>query len=71
MMGAAAAPGQGDDGRERWSFGGLSLGEGAMPVCKHLLACVLVEKCRALRGCVEERVVSREEAAAWAAAWGG
>ena len=62
--------GQGNGG-ELWSFGGLSLGGGAMPVCKHLLACALVEKCQALKGHVEERVVSREEAAAWAAAWGG
>ena len=62
--------GHGDED-EAWSFGGLSLGERTMPVCKHLLACVLVERCQALKGCVEERAVSKEEAAAWAAAWGG
>ena len=61
---------QGESGA-KWSFGGFSLGERTMPVCKHLLACVLVEKCQALKGCLKERTVSKEEAAAWAAAWGG
>jgi hypothetical protein len=54
-----------------WSFGGVSLGEGIPPVCKHLLACVLAEQCAGLFGrCVEERVVNVEEAAGWAAGWG-
>jgi hypothetical protein len=54
-----------------WVFGGVSLGDGTPPVCKHLLACVLVEKCEGLFGSfVEERVVSVEEAAGWAAGWG-
>jgi hypothetical protein len=58
-----------DDGA--WSFGGVSLGNAIPPVCKHLLACVLVEKCSGLFGSfVEEKMVSVEEAAGWAAGWG-
>jgi hypothetical protein len=54
-----------------WNFGGVSLGEGMPPVCKHLLACVLAEQCGSLFGpCVEERRVSVETAAGWAAGWG-
>jgi hypothetical protein len=54
-----------------WHFGGVSLGEGMPPVCKHLLACVLAEQCGSLFGpCVEERRVSVETAAGWAAGWG-
>ena len=54
-----------------WIFGGVSLGDGMPPVCKHLLACVLVEKCSGIFGAfVEERDVSVEEAAGWAAGWG-
>jgi hypothetical protein len=54
-----------------WIFGGVSLGEGMPPVCKHLLACVLAEQCADLFGrCVEERLVNVEEAAGWAAGWG-
>jgi hypothetical protein len=53
-----------------WVFGGVSLGEGMPPVCKHLLACVLVERCGMFGGFVEERDVSVEEAAGWAAGWG-
>jgi hypothetical protein len=58
-------------GRDSWLFGGMSLGDAIPPVCKHLLACVLVEKCSGLfGGFVEERIVSVEEAAGWAAGWG-
>ena len=58
-------------GQETWSFGGMDSGDGAAPVCKHLLACVLVDRCPALFGdFVEERDVSVEEAAGWAAGWG-
>ncbi|KAF2243330.1 hypothetical protein BU26DRAFT_116006 [Trematosphaeria pertusa] len=54
-----------------WIFGAMSLGEGTPPVCKHLLACVLVERCSGLFGeFVEEKEVSVEEAAGWAAGWG-
>lgn len=61
----------GEAERGGWSFGGSSLGDGIPPVCKHLLACVLAERCPGLLGgCVEERVVSVEEAAGWAAGWG-
>lgn len=54
-----------------WSFGGLDLGEGNVPVCKHLLACVLVERCKLFEGHVEDGVVGLDEAAGWAAGWGG
>lgn len=54
-----------------WIFGGVSLGEATPPVCKHLLACVLVEHCERLFGAfVQERRVSIHEAAGWAAGWG-
>ncbi|TKA75721.1 hypothetical protein B0A49_03200 [Cryomyces minteri] len=53
-----------------WEFGGLDR-RSETPVCKHLLACVLEERCPLLRGFVEERRVSVEEAAGWAAGWGG
>lgn len=54
-----------------WVFGGITLGSDMPPVCKHLLACVLVERCKGLfGGFVEERNVSVEEAAGWAAGWG-
>ncbi|KAI4119543.1 MAG: hypothetical protein LQ338_007259 [Usnochroma carphineum] len=52
-------------------FGGLMRGEGEMPVCKHLLACLLAESWRGFGGFVEERVVGREEMGGWAAGWGG
>jgi hypothetical protein len=56
---------------EGWLFGGMSLGDGMPPVCKHLLACVLVERCGGLfGGFVEERNVGLEEAAGWTAGWG-
>lgn len=54
---------------EKWSFGGLTMGDD-MPVCKHLLACVLVEYSALFSSFVEEREVSVEEFAGWAAAWG-
>lgn len=54
-----------------WRFGGVSLGDEMPPVCKHLLACVLAEKCSGVFGaCVHERRVSVETAAGWAAGWG-
>lgn len=59
------------DGEEEWIFGGVTLGEEVPPVCKHLLACVLVERCAGLfGGFVVEREVSVQEAAGWAAGWG-
>lgn len=54
-----------------WIFGGMSLGEDMPPVCKHLLACVLAENCSGMFGAfVEQKDVSVQEAAAWAAGWG-
>ncbi|ORX99815.1 hypothetical protein BCR34DRAFT_592802 [Clohesyomyces aquaticus] len=53
-----------------WCFGGLSLGSGIPPVCKHLLACVLVERGGYFEKCVLERRVCGAEAAGWAAGWG-
>lgn len=64
---------RGNAGRERrrgWEFGGVTLGED-VPVCKHLLACVLAERVEGLEAFVEEKVVEREELAGWAAGWGG
>lgn len=49
---------------EGWEFGGLSCdgvdGRG-VPVCKHLVACLLGGRWGLLGGCVKEREVSREE----------
>jgi hypothetical protein len=39
-------------------------------MCKHLLACLLVERVACLQTYVEEKVVSLEELAGWAAGWG-
>ncbi|KAI5368166.1 Putative Zinc finger, SWIM-type [Septoria linicola] len=50
-------------------IGGLTLGED-MPVCKHLLACVLIEHCSVFAHFVHEKVVSLEELAGWSAGWG-
>ncbi|SMR47745.1 unnamed protein product [Zymoseptoria tritici ST99CH_3D1] len=50
-------------------FGGVTRGEDT-PVCKHLLACVLVRNCEMFEGFVEVREVEVEELAGWAAGWG-
>jgi hypothetical protein len=56
---------------EECEFGGLSRGD-SIPLCKHLLACVLVERWDVFSGYgVEEKEVSVEELAGWAAGWGG
>lgn len=60
-----------DNQGQQWRFGGLMVGNGAMPGCKHLLACVLVEKCGLLSGFVQQKVVGRQEAAGLGAGWGG
>ncbi|KAK5697668.1 hypothetical protein LTR17_023916 [Elasticomyces elasticus] len=52
-----------------WTFGGLSQGTD-MPICKHLLACTLVEHSSMFADMVEDRLVSAEELAGWAAGWG-
>ncbi|KAI9699280.1 MAG: hypothetical protein M1836_002890 [Candelina mexicana] len=62
---------QEDEIREQWSFGGLTAGQDAVPICKHLLACVMIEQCGLLSGCVDEKDVGRDEAAGWGAGWGG
>jgi hypothetical protein len=50
-----------------WEFGGLSFDGkegGKVPVCKHLLACLLVERWEdVFGGYVKERSVEREEMA--------
>lgn len=51
---------------EKWEYGGLSVDEkdgGTVAVCKHLLACVLADRWKALDDTVKERVVRREECA--------
>lgn len=63
-----------DNADNKWIFGGISLvgkETTSPPVCKHLLACVFVERCKGLfGGFVEDREVGVEEAAGWAAGWG-
>lgn len=59
-----------ENGDTRRSFGGFSPGKAMPPVCKHLLACVLVERCDMFKSFVEEKDISVEEAAGWAAGWG-
>jgi hypothetical protein len=62
--------GETDNGEDiAWSFGGISLGS-TTPVCKHLLACVLVERVGIFGTYVEEQHISWQEAAGWAAGWG-
>lgn len=50
-------------------LGGFSCGTD-LPVCKHLLACVLVERSEMFAYFVDEREVSAEVIAGWAAGWG-
>lgn len=52
-----------------WLFGGLSRGTN-ISICKHLLACVLVEHCEMFAQLLDEREVTAEEIAGWAAGWG-
>lgn len=61
----------GDSGRMEDGFGGLGLAGREVPVCKHLLACLLVELGGGLGDFVDQRVVGREEIAGWSAGWGG
>ena len=66
--------GNGWASEDEWTFGGLILqnSPAGMAVCKHVLACVLVEKCAGYFGeGVEVREVGREEYAGWCAGWGG
>jgi hypothetical protein len=59
---------EGEEDQE-WMVGGLSLGQD-VPMCKHLLACVLAERGGMFGGYVKTREVSVEELAGWAAGWG-
>jgi hypothetical protein len=59
-----------EEERPEWTFGGISRGK-AVPVCKHLLACVLVERVEALKGRMAVSEVTKEELAGWAAGWSG
>ncbi|KAL9081394.1 MAG: hypothetical protein Q9157_000113 [Trypethelium eluteriae] len=52
-----------------WRFGGLGV-RGQVPVCKHLLACLLGQQCLLLQDFVREKELSVEEAAGWAAGLG-
>jgi len=52
-----------------WRFGGVMRGSDA-PVCKHLLACTLIAHCEAFASMAEERGISADEMAGWAAGWG-
>ncbi|MCJ1276071.1 hypothetical protein MMC21_003876 [Puttea exsequens] len=58
-------------GGSDWKWGGLMLGEEEVPLCKHLLACVLAEWWDVAKAMVEDKEVGREEMAGWAAGWGG
>lgn len=57
-----------------WDFGGLSKEAergGEVPVCKHLLACVLGEKGGAVcERMIEIRRVKRDEWVGWGTGWG-
>jgi hypothetical protein len=54
-----------------WVFGGLSRGgEAEAPVCKHLLACILAERCGLFTEHVQEKRLTEAEADGWAAGWG-
>lgn len=48
----------------------MSLAE-EVPMCKHLLACIMVERWEGFGENVEEREISIEELAGWGAGWGG
>jgi hypothetical protein len=52
-----------------WRFGGLTRGDD-VPACKHLLACMIAERCMGFARLVEEKEVGLEEVAGWAAGWG-
>jgi hypothetical protein len=57
--------------QRKCGWGGLMLGEGEVPLCKHLLACALAERWRVAAEMIEERMVGSEEMAGWGAGWGG
>lgn len=53
------------------TVGGIYGRSDDVPVCKHILACILAERCSLFTDFVEERRVSNAEYAGWAAGWGG
>lgn len=61
----------GAEGKGCCEWGGLMMGDGMVPVCKHLLASVLAEWWALAGDMVEKREVGREDLAGWAAGWGG
>jgi len=63
---STAAAHDGGDAVAWLGFGGLARG-GNVPVCKHLLACVVAERCSGFERLVGEREVGVEEVAGWAA----
>jgi hypothetical protein len=66
---ATAVDHDGEDEIAWLGFGGLTRGKD-VPVCKHLLACVVAERCQGFEQLVEEKEVGVEEVAGWAAGWG-
>ncbi|CUS11535.1 unnamed protein product [Tuber aestivum] len=53
--------GEGEGGEDGWRWGG-KIGGGSPPVCKHLVACVLTERCsEMLGGYIIEKRVGLEE----------
>ena len=69
VTGTAARSGEMEEATRAWGFGGLERGAHA-GMCKHLLACLLGDRCPLFQHFVEEKEVSVEEAAGWAAGWG-
>jgi hypothetical protein len=66
---ATAVAHDGEDEIAWLGFGGLTRGKD-VPACKHLLACVVAERCQGFEQLVEEKEVGVEEVAGWAAGWG-
>lgn len=63
-----------DDALHDYRFGGtLTRGSTSLslPVCKHLLACMLLVRCPRLVGTGHSTLVTAEELAGWCAGWGG
>ncbi|KAL1306538.1 hypothetical protein AAFC00_005228 [Neodothiora populina] len=51
--------------------GGGGGGAGGVPICKHLLACTLVENSELFSGFVRTEVVGIDDIVGWGAGWGG
>lgn len=69
-----------DSSEDGLKWGGLILhhdsdtegsGSSSVPLCKHLLACVLAERWVVAGSMVGEREVGREEMGGWGGGWGG